>query len=116
MKRYCFALDLKDDPALIEEYKRYHTLEHIWPTVLERVRGNGVLSEEIYLTGDRMFMILETTDDFSLEAKMAADSQSPEMHEWETLMWKFQKPLLHAKPGEKWVRMEKIFDVKFTTP
>ena len=35
MKRYCFALDLNDDPALIEEYKRYHRPEGIWPEVME---------------------------------------------------------------------------------
>jgi L-rhamnose mutarotase len=110
MKTYCFALDLHDEPGLIEEYKRYHTREGIWPEVLERVRANGVISEEIYLTGNRLFMILKTTDDFSLEAKMAADSASPVMRKWEELMWKFQKPLAHAKPGEKWVRMEKIFE------
>ena len=26
MKTYCFALDLHNDPGLIEEYKRYHEL------------------------------------------------------------------------------------------
>ena len=114
MKRYCFALDLKEDPELIEEYKRYHTAEHIWPKVLERVCAEGVLSQEIYLTGNRMFMILETTDEFSLDAKKTADLESTEMQEWEKLMWKFQQPLPHAEPGEKWVRMEKIFDVKST--
>ena len=112
MKTYCFALDLHDDPALIEEYKRYHTQEGIWPEVLKRVRANGVISEEIYLTGNRLFMILKTTDDFSLEAKAAADSESPEMRKWEELMWRFQKPLPHARPGEKWIRMEKIFEAR----
>jgi len=112
MKTYCFALDLHDDPELIEEYKRYHQLENIWPEVLECIRADGVLSQEIYLTGDRLVLILETTDDFSLEAKQAADSASPVMRKWEELMWKFQKPLPHARPGEKWVRMEKIFEVR----
>jgi L-rhamnose mutarotase len=112
MKTYCFALDLHDDPGLIEEYKLYHGQERIWPEVLEHIRGAGIVSEEIYLAGNRLFMILKTTDDFSLEAKMAADRESPQMQKWEELMWKFQKPLPHAKPGEKWVRMEKIFEVR----
>ena len=112
MKTYCFALDLHDDPDLIEEYKRYHQPEHIWPSVLESIRGGGIISEEIYLTGNRLFMILQTTDDFSLESKMAADSSNPEMRKWEELMWKYQKPLPHSQPGEKWVRMEKIFEVR----
>ena len=112
MKTYCFALDLHDDPALIEEYKRHHTRGHIWPEVLERIRGNGVVSEEIYLAGNRLFMILRTTDDFSLDAKMEADRESPEMRKWEELMGKYQKPLSQAQPGEKWMRMEKIFEVE----
>jgi L-rhamnose mutarotase len=111
MKTYCFALDLHNDPELIEEYKRYHSQEGIWPEVLEWIRGRGVVSQEIYLAGNRLFMILRTTDDFSLEAKEGADSESPVMRKWEELMWKFQKPLPNAQPGEKWVRMEKIFEV-----
>jgi L-rhamnose mutarotase len=112
MKTYCFALDLEDDPELIAEYRRYHELEHIWPEVLEHIRADGVVSEEIYLAGNRLFMILHTTDDFSLDAKAAADKLSPAMQKWEELMWKYQKPLPNAKPGEKWILMEKIFDVK----
>jgi len=112
MKTYCFALDLHNDPGLIEEYKRYHTREGIWPEVTEHIRGSGVASQEIYLAGDRLFMILHTSDDFSLDAKTAADSDGPVMRKWEELMWKFQKPLPNARPGEKWVRMEKIFEAR----
>ena len=110
MKTYCFALDLHDDPALIEEYKRYHTKEKIWPEVLDAALGHGVVREEIYLAGNRLFMILQTTDDFSLDVKRAADSSDPKMQEWEELMWKYQKALPFARPGEKWVPMEKIFE------
>lgn len=112
MKTYCFALDLYDDPALIEEYKRWHQLGTIWPEVLEHAKPAGVVSEEIYLAGDRLFMILTTSDDFDLDAHAAALAGSAVMQKWEDLMWKFQKPLPFAKPGQKWVRMEKIFDAR----
>lgn len=111
MKTYCFALDLHDDPMLITEYKRWHQHDVIWPEVLEQVKQHGVLSEKIYLAGNRLFMVLTTTDDFSLDAKTAADDESPVMQKWEALMWKYQKPLPIAKPGQKWVPMEEIFDV-----
>ena len=107
-----FALDLHDDLNLIEEYKRYHRQENIWPEVLECIRAKGVISQEIYLTRNRLVLILETTDDFDLDAKTAADSASSVMRKWEELMWKFQKRLPHARPGEKWVRMEKIFEAR----
>jgi L-rhamnose mutarotase len=112
MKTFCFALDLHDDPDLIAEYKRYHELENIWPQVLDCIRADGILREEIYLAGNRLVLILQTMDEFSLDAKMAADRECPEMQKWEKLMWKFQKPLPFARPGEKWVLMEKIFEVR----
>lgn len=112
MKTYCFALDLHDDPELIAEYKRYHEPENIWPEVLACIKEDGVLSEEIYLAGNRLFMVLRTTDDFALDTKREVDGANPAMQQWEKLMWKFQKPLPQAKPDEKWVRMERIFEVR----
>ena len=111
MKTYCLTLDLCDAPDLIEEYKRYHRKENIWPEVVQNILGQGILREEIYLLGTRMTMILHTTDDFSFETKAASDNANPKMQEWEALMWKYQKPLPGSKPGEKWVLMEKIFEL-----
>jgi len=106
-RRYCLTLDLKDDPSLITEYKRYH--EHVWPEILTSLRDSGIQDAEIYLLGTRLFMILEVDDRFSFEAKMKADLANEKVREWEQLMWKFQKSLPDAKPGEKWRLMERIF-------
>ena len=112
MKRYCFTLDLYNDPGLVEEYKWYHRPENFWPEVTEAILSHGVLSEEIYLSGNRLIMILQTTEDFSLETKATADKANPLMQQWESLMWKYQKATAGAKPSEKWVVMEKIFEIK----
>jgi L-rhamnose mutarotase len=112
MQIYCLALDLQEDPALIEDYKRYHRLNEIWPPVLATICTGGVLSEEIYLAGNRLIMILTTTNDFSWDARNAANATNPDLQRWEELMWKYQKALPFAQPGEKWVRMEKIFEVR----
>jgi L-rhamnose mutarotase len=109
-RRYCLTLDLKDDPALIAEYKRYH--EKIWPEITESIRSLGIEDMEIYLLGTRMFMIMEVNEHFSFEAKAVADRKNPKVQEWERLMWKFQEALPQAKPGEKWVRMERIFKLE----
>jgi L-rhamnose mutarotase len=106
-RRYCLTLDLRDDPALIAEYKRYH--EHIWPEIDASLRNCGIQDAEIYLLGTRLFMILKVDDHFSFEAKARADQENAKVREWEELMWKFQKPLPQAKPGEKWLLMERIF-------
>lgn len=108
-RRYCLTLDLKNDPALIAEYKRYH--ENVWPEILESIRDSGIIDMEIYLLGTRMCMIMEVNDDFSFEAKASADKSNPKVQEWEQLMWKFQQALPEAKPGEKWVAMERIFEM-----
>ena len=109
-RRYCLTLDLKDDPTLIAEYKRYH--ERIWPEIAGSLRDAGILDLEIYLLGTRMFMIMEVSDSFSFEAKGRADAVNPKVQEWEELMLKFQKPLPQAKPGEKWLLIERIFSLK----
>ena len=107
MKRYCLALDLQDDPKLIAEYKRYH--QKIWPEITKSIKDTGIEDMEIYLLGTRLFMIMEVNDKFSFDAKAKADRANPKVREWEELMWKFQKPLPNARPGEKWLLMERIF-------
>ena len=109
MKRYCLALDLKDDPSLIEEYEKYHRA--VWPENLKGIKDSGIEKMEIYRTGNRLFMIMETVDNFSFEKKSKADQNNPKVQEWERLMSKYQQTLPHAKPGEKWVLMNKIFDL-----
>ena len=109
-RRFCLTLDLKDDPQLIAEYKRYH--ESIWPEIAESIKDSGIHDMEIYLLGTRMFMIMEVDQQFSFEAKSAADQRNPKVQQWEALMWKFQKALPQAKPGEKWMLMERIFKLE----
>jgi L-rhamnose mutarotase len=106
-KRYCLTLDLKDDSALIAEYKRYH--ERIWPQISQSIKDAGIENLEIYLHGTRLFMIMEVNAGFSFEKKAEADRHNPKVQEWENLMWKFQKPLPEARPGEKWLLMDQIF-------
>jgi L-rhamnose mutarotase len=107
MKRYCLALDLKDDPTLIAEYEKYH--EKIWPEIERSLKSGGIREMEIYRVSNRLFMIMEVDDDFSLEKKINADKNNPKTQEWETLMWRYQQALPFAKPGEKWVQMNLIF-------
>lgn len=106
-RRYCLALDLQDDPQLIAEYRQYH--EHVWLEITQSIRESGIEDMEIYLLGTRLFMIMEVSERFSFDAKAEADRDNPKVQDWEQLMWKFQRPLPQAKPGEKWIPMERIF-------
>ena len=109
MNRYCLALDLKDDPTLIAEYEKYH--QNSWPENLKAIKDAGIEVMDIYRTGNRLFMIMETKDDFSFEEKSKSDAANQKVQEWEKLMWKYQQALPHAKPGEKWMVMDKIFEL-----
>ena len=106
-QRWCLALDLRDDPDAIAEYCKYH--ERVWPEVMESIRGAGITRMEIWRTGNRLMMVMETDERFDPAAKAAADAANPRVQEWEALMSTFQQPLPWAKPGEKWTLMEKIF-------
>ena len=66
---------------------------------------------EIYRTGNRLFMIIQTDDTFQFERKEAMDAANEKVQQWEKLMLKFQQPLPWAREGEKWVAMEKIFEL-----
>ena len=110
MKRYCLALDLKDDPALIALYEEYH--QSVWPEITESIKSSGIQHLEIYRVANRLFMIIEATDDFSFEEKAKMDAKNEMVQQWEKLMWEYQQALPCAKPGEKWVLMQKICSIK----
>ncbi len=109
MKRYCLALDLKDDTELISIYKEYH--ENVWPEIIKSIKDSGIEKLDIFHVANRLFMIMEVNTTFSFEAKQRLDENNAKVQEWETLMWKYQKALPTAKPGEKWLLMERIFEL-----
>lgn len=109
MKRYCLALDLIDDQSLITEYERHH--QAVWPEIKASILNSGILTMEIYRIQNRLFMIMETEDDFSFEEKAKADAANPKVQEWENLMWKYQEALPNTPKGEKWQLMDKIFEL-----
>lgn len=111
MKRYCLALDLINDPKLIAEYEDWHKAENGWPEIRKSILDSGITNMEIYRTGNRLFMIMDTDDTFSFERKGAMDAANPKVQEWEKLMWKFQQTLPWSIEGEKWVLMDKIFQL-----
>ncbi|MGJ8758932.1 MAG: L-rhamnose mutarotase [Polaribacter sp.] len=109
MTKYCFALDLKDDEKLISEYKKYH--QEIWPEITKSIVDAGILNLEIFNVHNRLFMIMEVDASFSFEEKDKLDKNNVKVQEWEALMWKYQQGLPMAKKGEKWVLMDRIYQL-----
>ncbi len=109
MTRYCLALDLKEDDNLIAAYEEYH--RSVWPEIIDSIKAANILHLEIYRVANRLFMILEGGSDFSFENKAILDAKNEIVTQWELLMWEYQQALPIAKPGEKWVLMNKIFSL-----
>lgn len=108
-KRFCQTMELRNDPQLIEEYKRRHAEGNIWKEIPEGIKAVGILEMEIYLLGTKLFMIVETAEDFNWETAMAKLATLPRQQEWEDYMSVFQNADQGAKATEKWMLMERIF-------
>lgn len=109
--RYALALDLVDDEALIAEYIRAH--ESIWPEVREHLFSQGVLAMEIYRLGTRMFMVMDVNPAVYSETAMArASLENEAIVRWEALMWTYQSPTPWTPAGQKWVPMQKVFELR----
>ena len=101
-----YALDLKDDAALIAEYEAWHT--RVWPEVLDHLRQSGITRCTIHRAGNRLFMTVESNSGASTDG--GGGSLPQRVQEWEDLMDHFQQRLPFAQPGEKWVLLHTIFD------
>ncbi|TDQ09880.1 L-rhamnose mutarotase [Pedobacter metabolipauper] len=110
MRTYCLTLDLIDDPALIKAYEEIH--QEVWPEIQESILSAGINAMQIYRYSNRLFMIMEVGETFSFDKKTEMDVANDKVQQWETLMWKYQQAVPGAKPGEKWVMMNRIFELK----
>lgn len=109
VKRYVQTLDLKDDAEAIRQYRKLHSEKCHWREVREGIRSVGILEMEIYITGNRLVMIVDAPEDFNWNEAMARLATLPRQAEWEDTAGKYQK----CKPGttssEKWTMMERMF-------
>ncbi|NKB70727.1 MAG: L-rhamnose mutarotase [Candidatus Latescibacteria bacterium] len=111
MKYYGLAIDLVDDPQLIEKYKEYH--RQPWPEPLQGLKEVGIEDMKIFLLGRRMFMFMSTVDQFDPAIDFARYmEQNPKAQEWDDLMRTYQQKLPEAGPDEWWAFMEQVFDLQ----
>lgn len=109
VKRYCQTMELKDDPELIAEYIRRHSEAEAWPEIRAGIREVGILEMEIYILGNRLFMIVETPLDFDWDSAMKRLATLPRQEEWENYMAIFQVCNEGATSDEKWNMMQRMF-------
>ena len=109
VKRYCRTMNLKDNPELIAEYRKRHSEEHSWKEIREGIKQVGILEMEIYILGNRLFMIVETPLDLDWDSAMSRLATRPRQQEWEDYMSIFQDCEQGATATEKWQMMERMF-------
>ena len=110
MKQYGQTLNLKDDPAIIARYIEHH--RNVWPEVEHGLRAIGIHRMLIWLLGRRLFMFMETTDDFEPDRDFARYMDSDRrIRGWQTLMESLQEPVAEARPGEWWARMQLVYSL-----
>ena len=112
MRRHVLMLDLRNDPGLIARYEEHHAAGAVPSPIVESIRAAGIEAMDIYRSGNRLVMIMETRDGFDAEAKAAADRSDPEVIAWEAAMDEFQQRLPWAEPGQKWVPANRIFSME----
>ena len=108
-KRYCKTMELRNDPSLIETYKKAHSKGAAWPEITQGMKEVGILDMEIYLLGTKLFMIMDTVDDFDHDKAMAELATKPRQGEWEAHMSQFQDSSAEATADQKWQLMERIY-------
>lgn len=110
MKRYCQTLELVDQPDLIEAYIKEHS--RVWPEVQKGIREVGILDMQIYVYANRLFMIVDTVDEFDWIRDNERLSKLPRQAEWEAYMSRFQGSDPNASSTDKWKLMTKIFELE----
>lgn len=107
MKRYCQTLSLRDDKELIKNYVKAH--KEVWPVIKQGIRQVGILDMQIYIYENKLFMIVETVDDFDWIRDNEKLAKLEQQKEWEAYVAQYQQCESGQKSHDKWKLMDCIF-------
>ena len=111
MKTYAKTLLLQDNQEKIDAYKRHHAA--VWPEVLADLRQSSGTNMRIWLLGRRMFLLMETRDDYDPTRGRDLAARSPRVAEWDQLMRTLQERAPEAPPNQWWADMDLVFDMSW---
>jgi len=114
--RHCFALDLVDHQQAIEAYEEWHRPGKTPAEIVAFFRDHDVEDLQIYRAGNRLFMILDLSDEISA-ADFAKAGDNACMKAWVDKMSVYQQPIAFGSvapqsPSEDWVAMSALFNLK----
>lgn len=108
-KRFVQVMDISDDPALMEEYRKWHSEAYSWKEVRDGIREVGILEMEIYMSGNHLVMVVDTPLDWDWQTAMDQLATLPRQAEWEAFVAQFQNCDASARSDEKWKMAGRIF-------
>ena len=108
-KRYVQTLELRDNPEMIREYRKWHSEDFHWKEIREGIRAVGILEMEIYILGSRLVMVVDTPEEFNWQEAMDRLANMPRQAEWEAFVARLQGYNTEARSDEKWQMMERMF-------
>ena len=96
-------------------YEEWHQPGNTPREVIAFFRTKGVEDLQIYRAGNRLFMILDLSDEVSASEFADASAASGDMPAWASRMAAFQQPIVFgaaAAQSPGWVAMSGLFDSK----
>ena len=110
-ERHVLLVDIADEPEAVAVYEAWHAPGAVPAPVVASIRAAGITAMDIYRTGGRLVMVMETGASFDAARKAAADAADPDVQAWEAKMDAYQRRLPWAEPGVKWVAARRIFSL-----
>lgn len=109
--RHVLLIDLTDEAEAIAQYEAWHAAGALPPAIGASIRAADIGAMDIYRSGNRLVMLMETGPGFDPAAKAAADAADPAVQAWEAQMDSVQCPLPWAAPDAKWTLATRIFSL-----
>lgn len=110
--RQVLLIDLADEAEAIARYEAWHAAGAVPEAIVGSIRGARIADMEIYRSGTRLVMVMETDPGFDPVAKAAADAADPAVQAWESRMDSVQRPLPWAAADSKWTVATRIFSLQ----
>ncbi len=110
-RRHILLLDQVDEAEAIARYEAWHAAGALPAEIGASIRDAGIIGMDVYRSGTRLVMVMETNAGFDPAAKAEADAANPALVAWETRMNTVQRPLPWAETGAKWTEATRIFSL-----
>ena len=109
MRQLCLVAAAPQDEALLAEYAHIHEPANIPASTIRALRRSGIHDCRIYKAEDRLIMIIEAEDGFSMQRAAALNAGDEEVQSWNRRIASLLQG--SAAAGPLWVEAARLFDL-----